>query len=91
MASLQRIRQCITDRAYYLTGHARFKIRMEWLERSDVEHAILKGRIERKLTHDPRAVRYRVEGPVPDGRTVHVICRMDQRNLCIITVYIPDR
>ena len=58
------------------------------LERDDVEHAILKGRIQRKLSEDKRGTRYRIEGPAKDGRLIHMICRFKaDGNLIIITVY----
>jgi len=58
------------------------------LTRYDVEHAILKGQVEKRLTHDIRGTRYRIEGPVPDGRLIHVICRFHTgHELLIITVY----
>ena len=60
-------------------------------ERSDVESAILRGRIERKLTHDPRGTRYRIEGPAEDDRLMHVLCRFrEDRSLIIITVAVSD-
>jgi hypothetical protein len=58
------------------------------LERNDVENAILKGIIEKKMTHDERGTRYRIEGPAIDGRMMHVICRFrENSNLIIVTVY----
>jgi Domain of unknown function (DUF4258) len=58
------------------------------LERQDIENAILKGRIEKKLTKDARGTRYRIEGSTLDGRMMHIICRFRERdNLIIITVY----
>jgi hypothetical protein len=58
------------------------------LERVDVENAILKGRIQKKLTDDPRGPRYRLEGPGLDGRLIHVVCRLDESDqLRIITTY----
>jgi len=58
------------------------------LERKDVENAILKGRIEKRMAHDERGTRYRIEGPARDGRMIHVICRFrEYANLIIITVY----
>ena len=58
------------------------------LERIDVENAILKGRIEKKLTEDVRGTRYRIEGPALDGRMIQVLCRFREGvNLIIITVY----
>ena len=58
------------------------------LEREDIENAILKGRIEKKMTHDLRGTRYLIEGPAKDGRRVHVICRFKEyNNLIIVTAY----
>jgi hypothetical protein len=58
------------------------------LERRDIENAILKGRIDRKMTRDARGIRYRIAGPAEDGRPVHVVCRFKEvGGLIIITVY----
>ena len=58
------------------------------LERDDIENAILKGRIQKKLSEDIRGTRYRIEGPAKDGRLIHVICRFkEDGNLILITVY----
>jgi hypothetical protein len=58
------------------------------LERIDVENAILKGKIEKKLTRDGRGTRYRIAGPATDGRLIHVLCRFkEDSNLIIMTVY----
>jgi hypothetical protein len=85
---LQRLRQKVIDREYYLSSHADEEMLDDQLERVDVENAILKGKIEKRLTKDPRGTRYRVEGPALDGRLVHVICRLDENDdLRIITVY----
>ena len=55
------------------------------LERKDVENAVFKGRIERKLTEDIRGTRYRIEGPALDGRMLQVLCRFkEDANLIII-------
>ena len=52
MAILQRIRQRIIDREYYLSSPAEDEMIDDELERKDVENAILKGRIQMKLTED---------------------------------------
>ena len=57
-------------------------------ERADVENAILKGILEKKMTHDTRGTRYRIEGPSILGRSMHVVCRFrPETSLIIITVY----
>ncbi len=59
------------------------------LERQDIENAILKGRIEKKMTEDTRGTRYRIEGPARDGRSIRVFCRFkEDASLIIITVYV---
>jgi hypothetical protein len=88
MAILQRIRQRIIDREYYLSSHAEEEMLDDELERKDVENAILKGRIEKKFTEDIRGTRYRIEGPILDGRIIQVLCRFrEDANLIVITVY----
>jgi hypothetical protein len=88
MTVIRRIRQKIIQRDYYLSSHAEDEMLDDELERNDVEKAILKGRIEKRLTKDIRGTRYRIEGPAEDGRKIHVICRFNEDgNLVIITVY----
>ena len=52
MSTLKKIRQKIIDRDYYLSSHAEEEMLDDELERIDVENAILKGRIEKKLTEE---------------------------------------
>ena len=88
MATLQRIRQLIIDRKYYLSAHAEEEMWADRLERLDIERCILRGRIEKRMTEDVRGTRYRIEGPARDERLVHVICRYHEvEDLLIITVY----
>ena len=88
MSTLQEIRQRILDRDYFMSSHAEEEMLDDNLERTDVENAILKGKIEKKLTHDFRGTRYRVEGPSFDERLIHVVCRFrESASLIIITVY----
>lgn len=88
MKPFKKIKQSIIDRNYYLSSHAEEEMLDDDLERKDIENAILKGRIEKKLTQDIRGTRYRIEGPATDGRLIHVLCRFrESANLIIITVY----
>jgi hypothetical protein len=68
MANLHKIRQRIIDRNYYLASHAEGEMLNDGLDRKDIENAILKGWIEKKMTRDVRGTRYRIEGPAMDGR-----------------------
>ncbi len=88
MSDLQRIRQLVINRQYYLSAHAEEEMWADGLERRDVESCILRGRIEKRMTQDVRGTRFRIEGPARDGRMVHVICRFHVvQDLLIITVY----
>ena len=61
MAIIQKIRQRIIDRDYYLSSHAEEEMVDDDLERRDLENAILKGRIEKKMIQDIRGTRYRMK------------------------------
>ncbi len=88
MSILRRIKQKIIDRSYYLSSHAEDEMLDDEFERIDIEHAILNGRIDRKLTRDIRGTRFRIKGPATDGRTVNIICRFKENSdLVIVTVY----
>jgi len=88
MSTIERIRQSVISRDYYLSSHAEDEMWADQLERSDVENAVLRGRVEKRMTKDPRGTRYRLEGPARDGRPIHVVCRFNEkRTLIIITVY----
>lgn len=88
MTRIQRIRQKVITKDYYLSSHAEDEMIDDGLERDDIENAILKGGIEKKLTRDVRGTRYRIKGLARDGRKVCVICRFkEEGSLIIITVY----
>ena len=88
MTIIQKIRKSIIDRNYYLSSHAEEEMLDDELERNDIENAILKGAIDKKMTRGIRGTRYRIEGPATDGRLIHVLCRFkESANLIIITVY----
>ena len=88
MSTILRIRQKIIKKEYYLSSHAEDEMLDDRLERVDVENAILKGKIEKRLTKDIRGTRYRIEGPARDGRYIHIVCRFNEDSeLVIITAY----
>jgi Domain of unknown function (DUF4258) len=88
MTPIDRIRQKVRTRDYFLSSHAEDEMVDDFLERNDVENAILTGRIEKVMTHDDRGIRYRIEGTTMDGRLIHVIARLRETgSLIVITVY----
>lgn len=89
MARIQRNRKKIIDRTYYLSSHAVEDMLDDELTREDIENAILKGPIEKRLSEDVRGTRYRIEGPARDGRLIHVISRFNEDTDVIISQYMP--
>ena len=88
MPVIERIREQIRRREYYLSSHAEEEMGEDGFERADMENAVMTGFVQKKLTHDPRGTRYQIEGPATDGRIMQVLCRFkDVGSLIIITVY----
>ena len=91
MSVLDRIREKVRARDYFLSSHAENELAEDGFDRADMENAILCGFVDRRLTHDPRGTRYRIEGPARDGRPMHVLCRFREVGcLVIITVYAKE-
>ncbi len=91
MGIIENIRQKIREKDYFLSAHAEEEMYEDLLERSDIEHVILKGKIQKKMTQDYRGTRYRIEGLTPDGKIVHIVCRFkEEGSLVIITVYVLE-
>lgn len=88
MSILSKIRRKVIEHDYYLSSHAKEEMADDQLERKDIENAIVRGRVDLKMTRDLRGTRYRIAGPAEDGRLVHVVCRfIAAGRLIIITVY----
>ena len=86
---LDRIRRAILDQRYTLTEHAYDEMDEDRLDVLDVESAILTGRLEQTLTHDPRGTRFVVVGRATDEQTpVGVVVRfVSADELLVLTVY----
>jgi hypothetical protein len=63
VSTIERIRETIRERDYYLSLHAEEEMAEDAFERPDVENAFLRGFIHKKMTHDARGTRFRIEGP----------------------------
>ena len=89
MSVIQRFRQKVLDSEYEFTiPHFFEEMAADNLDFPDIRNAILKGRIQRKFTRDPRGTRYEVIGPALDGREIAVICRIKSTGkLLFITTY----
>jgi hypothetical protein len=86
--AIDKLRTCIRKQRYSLSIHANKEMSDDDLIAADLENAILTGRIAKRLTRDPRGIRYEIVGKACDGRPVAVICKSIQPDwLRIITVY----
>lgn len=86
---LERIRGKIRLQQYDMTVHAVEEMAEDNLDITDVEHAVLTGRIARIERDDPRGNKYVIEGVAVDGVTaVGVVGRFTGNDrYLIITVY----
>lgn len=88
MSIIEKIRDKLRRRDYFLSSHSEDEMAEDGFDRADMENAILHGFVQKKLTRDPRGTRYRVEGPAFDGRNMQILCRFHETgSLIIITVY----
>jgi TolB-like protein len=86
---LERIRRAVLEQRYALTEHAYDEMDADHLDVLDVEAAILTGRIDQRLTKDPRGTRYVITGKATDETTpVSVVVRfVEHDQLLVLTVY----
>jgi len=88
MQAIERIRRAIRTEHYRVSAHANEEMDADALAIEDVENVVLTGRIARRLTHDPRGIRYDVLGQTVDGREAHAVCRfLPSRTLLVITAW----
>ncbi|MEW6543074.1 MAG: DUF4258 domain-containing protein [Nitrospirota bacterium] len=89
MATIDIIRRKVRGQEYeFAVPHFFEEMANDDLQFVDIENAILKGRIRRRFTRDPRGARHEIVGPATDGRRVAVICRIKETGkLLFITTY----
>jgi hypothetical protein len=89
LAIIHRIREKVKKQEYEFTiPHFFEEMANDNLTFTDIEMAIAKGRIRRKLKRDPRGTRYEVVGPTTNGREIGIICRIKSTGkLLFITTY----
>ena len=64
---LNRIRMAIRDSTYDMTVHAIEEMAEDYLDISDIEVAILNGRLLKIEKDDPRGTRYTIQGIATNG------------------------
>jgi hypothetical protein len=89
---IERIRDAVLNQRYVFSEHAYDEMAEDKLDVLDIEAAVLTGKLEQVLTHDPRGTRFVMHGVATDQETlVGVVMRFVQRDtLLVITVYQID-
>jgi len=91
MRALQRMQKAVREQRYRISSHANEEMSEDNLVAEDVENIILRGRIVRRFTRDPRGTRYEVVGDTTDGRRARVVCRfLSSGVLLLITAYAEE-
>lgn len=67
---IERIREMVRLRQYYMTAHATEEMAEDDLNIVDLEHAVLTGRVVQIQKDDPRGNKYLIEGTATDGATM---------------------
>ena len=88
MSAIRRIRQKIQRGEFFFTAHTLEELNDEGFVAQDAVDAIMRGSIDRTLSHDSRGIRYCVVGQTNEQRFLEVVCRLHaSTNLVIITCY----
>ena len=90
---LLRIREQIRTQQYIVTIHADEEMDNDHLLWSDVEHALLAGRVvERQKDRDTNEWKYVVFGNAADGRRIGVVTKLSPSGkVVIMTVYDAEK
>jgi hypothetical protein len=87
-ALLESIREAIRQQRFRISQHANEEMSDDDLTSDDVECIILKGKVARRFTADPRGTRYEILGPAVDDRMAYVVCRfLSDGTLLVVTVF----
>lgn len=75
---------------YLFSKHADLERQSDYLKISEIEQAILSGRILENYPDSGRGESCLIAGFTDDGKPVHVVCGERNEKLVMITVYIPS-
>lgn len=92
MTVTEAIREKVRNEEYeFALPHFFEEMANDELTFTDIQNAIVHGRIRRRFSRDPRGTRYEVVGPGMNGRQVAVICRIKATGkLLFITTYLVE-
>ena len=83
------IKNCVNKNDYYFSKHSDQERMNDNLTISDIEQAILSGKIIEDYIDDVRGESCLIAGFSDSGIPVHIVCGKRNNKPVIITVYIP--
>ena len=90
MIEMVWIRQCASEQTYCYSRHGDQERQNDNLLISEVQQALISGRILEQYEDTGRGESCLVAGFTDDGKPVHVVCGRMGQKLVVITVYIPS-
>ncbi|MFQ5753535.1 MAG: DUF4258 domain-containing protein [bacterium] len=90
MFKIEWIKKKIRSGEYYFSKHGDQERQNDNLTISEIEEAVLTGRILEQYENTGRGESCLVVGFSENGKPIHVICGSRREWLVIITVYIPS-
>ena len=90
MFKIEWIHRKVSEDEYYFTKHGDQERKNDNLRISEVEEALLNGRILEQYEDTGRGKSCLVVGFTNDGKPLHVVCGKMKGALVIVTIYIPS-
>lgn len=87
--TLDWIKQCVAKERYRYSRHGDKERQNDGLSLSEIEQALLNGRIIEQYPNTGRGESCLLAGFTDDGKPIHVVCGVMGDWLVVITVYIP--
>ncbi|MBI4826370.1 MAG: DUF4258 domain-containing protein [Nitrospirae bacterium] len=89
MLEIKWIQERVRKGEYYVSKHGDMERQNDNLALTEVEEALLSGRILEQYEDSGRGASCLVVGFTEAGKPVHVVCGTRGKEMVIITVYIP--
>jgi len=89
MLKIEWIKECIGKESYYFTKHGDTERQNENITITEIEEALLNGRILENYKDTGRGGSSLMVGFTEMGKPIHIVCGKRGNELVIITVYIP--
>lgn len=90
MIKIEWVVERVKKNKYYFSKHGDHERQNENLLISEIEEALISGRILEKYEDSGRGASCLVIGYANSGKPIHIVCGQRAEELVIITVYIPQ-